>query len=167
MREHRPQQKVEPREAKADPRAGIPRKGFMPHRRRPTIIRDFRSRSVLAQGLSGEGFTLLEVLVALAILSASLVLCYQVVTGAVTATARAERWTAASMLGEELLRTTVETFPDIQDKDGTFPAPHEDYSWKLSVKETLFPDAREVHVTVTWTANGREESLSLAGGALR
>ena len=70
-------------------------------------------------------------------------------------------------LGEELLRDTVETFPDIQDKEGTFPAPHEDYSWKLSVKETLFPDAREVHVTVTWTVNGQEESLSLAGGALR
>ncbi len=116
---------------------------------------------------AGGGFTLLEVLVALAILSGTLVLAHQVMTGAISAEDRSERWTTAAFLGESLLRDTLSTFPEITEKDGKFPAPNDDYSWKTVVKETLHSDAREVDVTVKWGEGDREESVTLAGIAIK
>jgi prepilin-type N-terminal cleavage/methylation domain-containing protein len=54
-----------------------------------------------------RGFTLLEVLVSLAILSITLLLAYQVLSGAIAAEDRSERWTAASCLGESLVREST------------------------------------------------------------
>ncbi len=104
-----------------------------------------------------RGFTLLEVLVALAILSAVMVMGYRVMTGAIAAEQRSERWTQAAVLGEALLRETVPKFPELGETTGTFPAPNGDYSWKIAVVETLHPDAREVDVTVTYGAGTAEE----------
>jgi len=50
-----------------------------------------------------RGFTLLEVLVSLAILATTLLLAYQVISGAIAAEERSERWTAASYLAEALV----------------------------------------------------------------
>jgi hypothetical protein len=41
------------------------------------------------------------------------------------------------------------------------------YSWKRSIREAAHADAREVHVTVTWSAEGQEEQVSLAGVAIK
>src|SRR4030042_2553674 len=52
---------------------------------------------------SRDAFTLLEVLVSLAILSATLIMAYQVTSAALAAGERSEAWTTASLLGEEKL----------------------------------------------------------------
>lgn len=114
-----------------------------------------------------EGFTLIEVLVALAILSGTLVLAYQVMSGAIAAEERSERWTAAAFLGESLLRENLSPFPGIAEKEGKFPAPDDEYSWKLVVKQALHPDAREVHVIVKWGGENRGETVTLAGVAVK
>jgi prepilin-type N-terminal cleavage/methylation domain-containing protein len=119
------------------------------------------------RGRREGGFTLLEVLVSLGILSAVLVLCYQVMAGAVAASDRSERWTTATLLGEELLRDAVETYPEIQETEGAFPAPYDRYSWRMVVQQAVHPDAREVHVTVVFRAEGDEESVTLSGIAAR
>jgi hypothetical protein len=43
----------------------------------------------------------------------------------------------------------------------------EAYSWQRSIRPAAHPDAREVHVTVTWSSDGAEEHVSLAGVAVR
>lgn len=113
------------------------------------------------------GFTLLEVLVALAILSGTLILAYQVMSGAFSAEERSERWTAAAYLGEALLRESTTTFPETGETEGTFPGMDNAYSWKRSVKPAAHSDAREVNVTVSWGEEGREEAVSLAGIAVK
>jgi len=113
------------------------------------------------------GFTLLEVLVALAILSGTLVLAYQVMTGAIAAEERSERWTTAAFIGESLLRDSLSPFPEIAEKEGKFPAPYDGYSWKLAVKQALHSDAREVDVTVMWGEGDREETITLTGIAAK
>ena len=114
-----------------------------------------------------RGFTLLEVLVSLAILSITLLLSYQVIAGAIAAEDRSERWTVASYLGETLVRESTVTWPATGEESGTFAAPMDAYSWQRSIRPAAHPDAREVHVTVTWSSEGREEKVSLAGVAVK
>jgi len=116
---------------------------------------------------STQGFTLLEVLVSLAILSATLITAYQVTSGALAAEQRAEAWTTAILLGEEKLQEVTETFPETQETTGTFPDPHKVYAWSLVVKQALHPDAREVYLTVSWDTDGNEEKITLAGLSVR
>ena len=114
-----------------------------------------------------RGFTLLEVLVSLAILSITLLLAYQVLSGAIAAEDRSERWTVASCLGEALVRESTAVWPDTGDTDGKFAEPLDSYSWTRSIVPAMHPDAREVHVTVTWSSEGREEQVTLAGVAIK
>jgi len=120
-----------------------------------------RSRSLVG------GFTLLEVLVALAILSAVLVLAYQVMSGAIAASERSERWTMTTFLGESILRDALSTFPDIGEISGRFPPPNDAYTWVRVVRQAAHQDAREVHVTVIWTMRGVEERMTLSGIAAK
>jgi len=114
-----------------------------------------------------RGFTLLEVLVSLAILSITLLLAYQVLSGAIGAEERSERWTVASCLGEALVRESTAAWPETGDSEGKFTPPMDSYSWKRSIVPAAHSDAREVHVTVTWSFEGREERVSLAGVAVK
>lgn len=114
-----------------------------------------------------RGFTLLEVLVSLAILSITLLLAYQVLSGAIAAEDRSERWTVASCLGESLVRESTAVWPDTGESSGKFAAPMDAYSWQRSIRPAAHPDAREVHVTVTWSSEGREERVALAGVAVK
>jgi len=115
-----------------------------------------------------HGFTLLEVLVALAVLSTALVLAYRVVTGALAAESRSERWTECALLGETLFRETTETFPDVQETEGRFPAPREEFSWKRTVQQSaLYADARVVEITITWKSGEEHESVTLSGVSVK
>jgi type II secretion system protein I len=114
-----------------------------------------------------RGFTLLEVLVSLAILSITLLLAYEVLSGAIGAEDRSERWTVASCLGETLVRESTAGWPDTGDTEGTFAAPMEAYTWERSIRPAAHADAREIHVSVTWSAEGREEKVALAGVAFK
>jgi type II secretion system protein I len=114
-----------------------------------------------------RGFTLLEVLVSLAILSITLLLSYQILSGAIAAEDRSERWTAASFLGEALVRESTAVWPETGEASGKFAAPMDAYSWQRSIRPAAHPDAREVHVTVTWSSEGAEERVSLAGVAVK
>jgi len=117
--------------------------------------------------MDDRGFTLLEVLVSLAILATTLLLAYQVVSGAIAAEDRSEKWTAASYLAEALVLDAVAEFPEVAETEGTFPPPQEAYSWKRSVRPAAHQDAREVQVVVTWSSEGREEQVSLTGLAVK
>jgi type II secretion system protein I len=119
------------------------------------------------RGALSGGFTLLEVLVSLAILATTLLLAYRVVSGAIDAEERSERWTAAAYLAETLVRDATSGFPETGETHGNFPPPMDAYSWKRTVRSALHADAREVHVDVTWKTDGREERVSFSGVAVK
>lgn len=119
------------------------------------------------RGRNRKGFTLLEVLVSLAILSATLVMAYQVTSGAIAAGERSDAWTTAALLGEAKLREIIDTFPEVQETEGEFPAPDDGYRWLLTVKQALHADAREVYLAVSWETNGARETITLSGLSVR
>ena len=114
-----------------------------------------------------RGFTLLELLVALAILSGTLLMAFRVVTGGIQSQGRSDAWVAATILGEAELRATLSGFPEVGDSDGTFPRPDDRFRWRKTVSQAMHKDAREVHLTVSWNEDGREERVVLAGLAVR
>ncbi len=127
-----------------------------------------RPASPLRPARRAQGFTLLEVLVALAILSTALVLAYRVVSAALAAEGRSEQWTECALLAETLFRETTETFPEVQETQGQFPAPRDEFSWKRVVRQSaLYADARIVEITVTWKSGRETETVSLAGVSVK
>lgn len=114
-----------------------------------------------------RGFTLLEILVALAILSGTLMMAFRVVSGGISAQARSEGWLKATLLGEARIRETLSTFPETGDSEGTFPPPDDGYRWRMTVTQALHKDAREVHLAVSWTEDKEEEQIAVSGLAVR
>lgn len=110
-----------------------------------------------------KGFTLLEVLISLSILAVTLMLTYRVISGAVSASNRSERWTIAAYLAEKTVQEALETFPDTEETNGKFQPPYDSYSWKRAVRATAHPDAVEVEVIVSWTSNGKTDQVSATG----
>ena len=114
-----------------------------------------------------NGFTLIEVLVSLSILATTLLLAYQVISGAISAADRSERWTAASYLAEAMVLDAIDGFPETAENEGKFPTPNDAYSWKRVVRAASHPDAVEVEVVVRWTSENRAEQVSVTGLAVK
>jgi prepilin-type N-terminal cleavage/methylation domain-containing protein len=87
-----------------------------------------------------RGFTLLEVLVSLAILSITLLLAYEVLSGAIGAEDRSERWTVASCLGETLVRESTAVWPERESSGSSRPR----WGVLLKVDRPATPDTRGV-----------------------
>jgi type II secretion system protein I len=114
-----------------------------------------------------RGFTLLEVLVSLSILAATLLLTYRVISGAISAADRSARWTAATCLAERMVLDAMDDFPEVSETHGKFQPPDDGYSWKRAVRASSHSDAVEVEVTVSWTSGGREDNVSVTGLAVK
>lgn len=107
-----------------------------------------------------RGFTLLEVLVAVAVLGLALVSLLGLHVRNIDLIARDQRVTEATLLARALM-TEVETgpFPDLGATDGDFeldyPDRYPDLRWEREVLTTPIPNVREVRVRVF---RGEEES---------
>lgn len=106
------------------------------------------------------GFTLLEVLVAVAVLGLALVSLVGLHVRNIALIERDERVTEATLLARALMtQVEVEPFPDIGVTRGDFeewyPERYPDLRWRREVLPTPLADVREVRVRV---ARGLEES---------
>jgi general secretion pathway protein I len=99
----------------------------------------------------GKGFTLLEVMVALAIVGGLLVTVIYTLNYHLGIAERHETETVAMMLGREKLS---ELGKEITDNKGDFEEPYSAYHYEIRVKESSYPGYPEVSVTVT---NGDEK----------
>lgn len=106
------------------------------------LISQFYSQPILN---SEKGFTLLEVLIAIAIMLVAFTAIFMVESGSIKATERAREMNTVSMLAKNAM---IEAEFDYEGKgfdevkkelSGTFPSPFENYSWTRVIKEIEFP----------------------------
>lgn len=94
---------------------------------------------------SSEGFTLLEVLIAIMIMAIALGSIIAIQAGSIVATTRAKQMNIVAMLAKNQMIETEfkfrgKTFEAFKKEDGgTFEPPYEMYQWKSVVKEIKFP----------------------------
>ncbi len=97
------------------------------------------------------GFTLLEILVALAILSISLVVLLGLRNRDVDLVNATRQMTVATALAsQKMVEVRMEGFPDLGESAGEFGEKYPGFRWNRVVTPTPFDYVREVRVTVSW-----------------
>jgi type II secretion system protein I len=94
------------------------------------------------------GFTLIEIMVSVAILSISLIALMGFSGNTLIKSGRAEQMTIAVMLARQKM-TDIELelqkamkkneFPDEKSEDGKFDEPYEDYTWAMEIRRVELP----------------------------
>jgi general secretion pathway protein I len=112
-----------------------------------------------------RGFTLIEIVVALTVLSLALPALLSSFTMAAKGQARAEgRTTALYLLRYRMAEIELAGYPDIGEEEGEF-GENSRYHWHSStqdVESEEFEGLRQVTVTVSWQELGKEKSVSLS-----
>lgn len=123
--------------------------------------------------LSGGGFTLLEVMVAMAILVACLVPLLSAIIGGLRSTANARDIIVATQLARnKMTQMELETFPEFEGKDsGDFGKEFPNYTWRteiykrpeLELLEDQIPglNTMEVHLYINWHAGITEKEIEV------
>lgn len=105
------------------------------------------------------GFTLLEMMTAIAVLSTGIVAVLYGISGASKAEVRVERRaTAADLLGQKISEySSLDHL--IEPQVGTFGYPFEDYGWEVDVKSTELEGLYRVEAKVSWSNGISRQSV--------
>ena len=118
------------------------------HRLRRSWASSNKTRSSGIARLAGQesGFTLLEVIIAMAIMVIALASILSMESSAINASAKAKTLNVVTMLARARMIDTEymfegKTFEEVKPEDGgTFDAPYQDYRWTSKIKEVQFPN---------------------------
>jgi len=96
-----------------------------------------------------NGFTLMEVMIAMAILAIALVAVFQSQSQSISMATDSRFLTTAALLAQSKM-AEVEAAPslDINVKDGDFGQDYPDYSWHLQIDDTQLAQFKKIEVTV-------------------
>ncbi len=95
-----------------------------------------------------SGFSLLEIMIAMAILASGLLTLYLAHSNAVISSTTSERIQLASMLAKQKLTDymldlekdmALGVFPEEKEEEGVFEPPFEDYKWEIKIKQVKIP----------------------------
>ena len=121
---------------------------------------------MIAGRSSTGGFTLLEVVVALAIVSAALVSLLSLGNRSVAVHNRLQHLTQATLLAQQkMAETEVSSRQGRLERTvqtGVFAAPHADYRWRLEFSATPLPSVVVATVTVVWGNESKNEAVDVS-----
>ena len=115
-----------------------------------------------------QGFTLLEVLVAISILAIGMVVLLEGHAASIRISDSARRMTVASALARDMMTDfELRGFPSLITDKGDFeelyPGMYPGYTWEIEVQESLFwQHVREVYVKVLWWEGASQREMELA-----
>jgi len=108
---------------------------------------------------ASSGFTLLEVMIALAIISIALAALIGLGNRSIATNQRLQKLTQATLLAQEVM-SGIQTAAggDRSDREGEFTEPFAGFSWQTRYTPTPVSDVQQVDVLVRWgDANANEE----------
>ncbi len=111
-----------------------------------------------------KGFSLLEVMIALAIVAIALVTLLGLSNRTILVQDRVQKLTRATLLAQQLMSeqeikpATERTWVPEED---VFAAPFEEFRWQVSYQDTLINQVKQVTVTVLWGEAEKNESVEL------
>ncbi len=116
-----------------------------------------------------NGFTLLEVMVAVAIMAMVLVTLIGLKNSSMRDVALAEHMTTATMLAKRTMEETIAVKPlTPAEDDGEFPETEfKGYTWKKTIVPTPLIRIMEVHIAVLWKEGARDEKVELVSYELQ
>jgi general secretion pathway protein I len=97
-----------------------------------------------------NGFTLIEIMIAMTILAGALVIIYQLQSQSISMSADSRFMTTASLLAQSKM-VEVEAGSTLANhkEDGDFGPDYPPYTWHLEVSDTQLPLFKKIEVTVT------------------
>jgi len=108
-----------------------------------------------------KGFTFLEIMVAVAILSIALVAALKTQSQSILIANESITNTKLLFLAKEkMAEIELDGFPDIGETEGTFEK-HPEFNWREEVKETPFEDIRNIILIISWKEGNRERNYTL------
>ncbi|HUI46543.1 MAG TPA: type II secretion system minor pseudopilin GspI [Nitrospirota bacterium] len=115
------------------------------------------------QPLNQTGFTLLEVMVAVAIMAMVLITLLGLKNRSMNDVMLAKHITVATMLAKRMMVENTAAEPDVSpEEEGPFPEPeYKDYTWKKTIVPTPIPQIMELHVAVLWKEGTRDEMVEI------
>lgn len=112
------------------------------------------------------GFTLLEAIVSVAIMSIGLVAVIEAYGAAMRLSLQDEYFSTATMLAsgkmEEVLK---ETYITPGSDDGDFGEEFEAFTWTVDIADSDIEGLETITVTVNWSVAGRDDELTLVSAA--
>lgn len=98
-----------------------------------------------------QGFTLLEVMIAMAILAIALVAVYRSQSQSVSMAGAARFLTTASLLAQSKMADVERMSPqNFANAGGDFGEDFPDYAWRVEVQDTAFQYLKKINVNVTY-----------------
>jgi general secretion pathway protein I len=122
---------------------------------------------VIGNSEQQQGFTLLEVMIAVAIVGIALVALLGLGNRSIEVNGRLQKITQATLLAQHRM-TEIETVPlsagaELQEEEGNFETPFEAYRWRVAYEEVpLLTEVQMVTVTVAWGDEARNEMVELS-----
>lgn len=114
----------------------------------------------------GKGFTLLEIMVALAIIGVALVSLLALGNRTIGVNDRLQHMTRATLLAQQKMAESENLarsggIAGLSEEQGDFAEPFAAYRWQISLSDTPLPAVRMVTVTVLWGQAARNESVDV------
>lgn len=112
-----------------------------------------------------RGFSLLEVMIALAIVATALVTLLGLSQRSIMVQEKVQRVTRATLLAQQLMSENESSSGGgtlaWEAQEDVFPAPFEDFRWKINYQDTLISQVKQVTVTVIWGDPDKNEEVRL------
>lgn len=116
--------------------------------------------SIMRPAKNLPGFTLIEIMIALMLLSVSFVVLIGLRNRDLALAAYSHHMTEATLLARRrITEVSVAGFADMGESEGDFGEAAPSYRWKQEVKPTPIDVVRELVIAVVWTEGSREEEV--------
>ncbi len=129
------------------------------------ISAQFRGSGQL-KGSEQRAFTLLEIMIALAIVGVAMVALLSLGNRSIGVHDRLQHLTQATLLAQQkMAESELEARRDgvaqMADSAGAFAEPFTDYQWRIEINNTPLPAVQMVTVTVLWGEEERNEAVDV------